>query len=152
LKTLIGNMSKTSKVFTSHSATETEHWAERLAATLEPGTVIALTGQLGAGKTVIARGIGRGLGVPETVISPSFNYLLEYKGRLQLFHADLYRIEGTTAFHALGLDEYLDRNGVFLIEWAERIRELLPLETTWIDIAPGQGEQERRIALKRGSA
>jgi tRNA threonylcarbamoyladenosine biosynthesis protein TsaE len=135
----------------THSADETERWAEEFSQTLGAGSVIALVGELGAGKTVIAHGIGRGLGVRETVISPSFNYVLEYRGRLQLFHADLYRIEGAETFRALGLDEYLDRGGVFLIEWAERVRELLPPETIWIAIAPN-GETERHITIKRGRA
>jgi tRNA threonylcarbamoyladenosine biosynthesis protein TsaE len=79
------------------------------------------------------------------VISPSFNYILEYRGRLQLFHADLYRIENSDTFSALGLDEYLDRDGVFLIEWAERVKDLLPPETIWIEITPGASETERTI-------
>lgn len=134
---------------TTSSPAETEAWAREFAESLTGGEIIALLGDLGMGKTVIAKGIGKGLGVPEEVISPTFNYLLEYKGRLPLFHADLYRIDGPHAFHALGLDEYLDRGGVLLIEWAERVRESLPPETLWIDIMPGSGEQERRITITR---
>jgi tRNA threonylcarbamoyladenosine biosynthesis protein TsaE len=137
---------------TTHSSFETESWAADFARTLKGGEIIALTGELGAGKTVIAKGIGKGLGVREEVVSPSFNYLLEYRGRLQLFHADLYRIDGTQAFRALGLDEYLDRGGVLLIEWAERVRDSLPPETIWIEIATGAGDQERRISVKRNHA
>ena len=133
----------------THSPAETESWAEEFAATLKGGEVVALLGELGAGKTVIAKGIGKGLGVSEEVISPSFNYLLEYRGRLQLFHADLYRIDGPQAFRALGLEEYLDRGGVLVIEWAERVRDLLPPDTIWIEIAPGDGE--RRISVRRNS-
>jgi len=131
---------------------ETESWAAEFAASLRGGEIIALTGELGAGKTVIAKGIGKGLGVREEVLSPSFNYLLEYRGRLQLFHADLYRIDGLQAFRALGLDEYLDRGGVMLIEWAERVKDSLPPETIWIEIAPGGSNQERRISIKRQDA
>ncbi|MCX6601911.1 MAG: tRNA (adenosine(37)-N6)-threonylcarbamoyltransferase complex ATPase subunit type 1 TsaE [bacterium] len=134
--------------FLSHSPSETESWAAEFAKKLKGGEIIALTGELGAGKTVIAKGIGRGLGVREEVLSPSFNYLLEYRGRLQLFHADLYRIDGPQAFRALGLDEYLDRGGVMLIEWAERVKDSLPPETIWIEIVPGEGDQERRISLR----
>ena len=136
----------------THSPSETVSWAAEFAATLKGGEIIALTGELGAGKTVIAKGIGKGLGVREEVLSPSFNYLLEYRGRLQLFHADLYRIDGTQAFRALGLDEYLDRGGVLLIEWAERVKDSLPPETIWIEITPGASDQERRISVRRNNA
>jgi len=133
------------------SPSATESWAREFAATLVGGELIALTGELGAGKTVIAKGIGKGLGVREDVISPSFNYLLEYRGRLQLFHADLYRIESADTFRALGLDEYLDRGGVLLIEWAERVRAMLPPETIWIEITPGNDPQSRKISVRRPS-
>jgi tRNA threonylcarbamoyladenosine biosynthesis protein TsaE len=133
----------------THSPSETEEWAEDFAAELKGGEVIALIGELGAGKTVIAKGIGKGLGVSEEVISPSFNYMLEYRGRLQLFHADLYRIDGPYAFRALGLEEYLDRGGVLVIEWAERVRDLLPADTIWIEIDPG--DSERRISVRRNT-
>lgn len=135
----------------THSTEETEQWAERFAQRLQDGDVAALRGELGAGKTVIARGIGRGLGVREQVISPTFNYVLEYEGRLPLFHADLYRIDDAAQFVALGLEEYFHRGGVFLIEWAERIESLLPkccydilLELT------GTGD-ERRITVTKHS-
>lgn len=133
----------------THTPNETRLWAAQLARGFEGGEVIALVGDLGTGKTVIAKGIGRGLDVREEVISPTFNYVLEYRGRLQLFHADLYRIEGPATFRAMGLDEYFDRGGVFLIEWAERVREILPEDTIWIEIEPGAGPNERRITLKR---
>lgn len=133
----------------THSPSATAAWAAEFAASLHGGEIIALTGELGAGKTVIAKGIGRGLGVTDEVISPTFNYILEYRGRLPLFHADLYRIESAAAFRALGLDEYFDRGGVFLIEWAERVRELLPLETTWLELEFGAELQTRRITITR---
>jgi tRNA threonylcarbamoyladenosine biosynthesis protein TsaE len=135
--------------FLSHSPAETESWAAEFAKKLRGGEIVALTGELGAGKTVIAKGIGKGLGVREEVLSPSFNYLLEYRGRVQLFHADLYRIDGPQAFRALGLDEYLDRGGVLLIEWAERVKDSLPPETIWIEITAGEYDQERRISVTR---
>jgi len=136
---------------TTHSPAETERWAQQFAATLMPGSVIALFGELGAGKTVIAKGIGKGLGVSEAVISPSFNYVLEYKGKLPLFHADLYRIDNVATFEAMGFDEYFDRNGVFVIEWAERVRKLLPPDTLWIEIVPRDKGSERQITMKRGA-
>jgi tRNA threonylcarbamoyladenosine biosynthesis protein TsaE len=117
-----------------------------------PGTVIALFGELGAGKTVIAKGIGKGLGVSEAVISPSFNYVLEYKGKLPFFHADLYRIEDAATFEAMGFDEYFDRKGVFVIEWAERVRDILPPDTLWIEIEPLEAGSARKIAVRKGPA
>jgi len=133
----------------SRSASETLQWAEEFARTLESGSIVALYGELGAGKTVIAKGIGRGLGVREEIISPTFNYILEYEGRLPLFHADLYRIEGAKVFRAMGLEEYFDRGGVFVIEWAERVRELLPPETIEIEITPEENGAARRIKVTR---
>jgi tRNA threonylcarbamoyladenosine biosynthesis protein TsaE len=144
-------MTTTETTFTTYSARETEHWAEGFAERLLPGTVIALFGELGAGKTVIAKGLGRGLAVTEEVISPTFNYVLEYRGRLPFFHADLYRIENAETFRAMGLDEYFDRGGVFVIEWAERVRDLLPPETLWIEVLPGENERERRITIRQGA-
>lgn len=133
----------------THSTEETLRWAEQFAKTLGPGDVVALLGELGAGKTVIAKGIGKGLNVAEDVISPTFNYVLEYSGRLPLFHADLYRIEGNVTFEAMGFDEYFERGGVFLIEWAERVRELLPADSIQIEIGSGQNAQERTIRVTR---
>ena len=138
-------------VVVTHSADETREWAERFAHSLAPGTVIALVGELGAGKTVIAKGIGRGLDVKDEVISPTFNYILEYAGRLPFFHADLYRIEKAETFQAMGLDEYFDRNGILVIEWAERVQDLLPADTFWISLERTAHSNERRIHVRRGA-
>jgi len=138
------------EVIVTRSASETREWAERFAHSLAPGAVIALTGELGAGKTVIAKGLGRGLGVKDDVISPTFNYVLEYKGRLPFIHADLYRIDNASTFQAMGMDEYFDGDGVFVIEWAERVAEILPPETIWITLTPGDESSERQIQVRRG--
>jgi tRNA threonylcarbamoyladenosine biosynthesis protein TsaE len=137
--------------YITHSAGETERWAEDFAKSLAAGTTVALIGDLGTGKTVIARGIGRGLGVREAMVSPTFNYLLEYSGRLPLFHADLYRIESAETFQAMGLDEYFDRGGIYLIEWAERIRELLPKATIIIELTESGDSTERTIMVRRSA-
>ena len=121
-------------------------------ARLAAGSVLALYGELGAGKTVVAKGIGRGLGVTDEIISPTFNYILEYSGRLPLFHADLYRIDNAAGFQALGFDEYFDRGGIFLIEWPERVRELLPPGTLWVSIMPGDNPGERTITVRTTAA
>ncbi|MBU0507803.1 tRNA (adenosine(37)-N6)-threonylcarbamoyltransferase complex ATPase subunit type 1 TsaE [bacterium] len=134
----------------TYSPAETLLWAADFARTLESRAVVALYGELGAGKTVIAKGIGRGLSVREEIISPTFNYVLEYAGRVKLFHADLYRIEDATVFRAMGLEEYFERDGVLVIEWAEKVRELLPPETIEITIE-SEGDTRRRITVKRKS-
>jgi tRNA threonylcarbamoyladenosine biosynthesis protein TsaE len=130
---------------------ETTAWAEDFARSLASPATIALIGDLGAGKTVIAKGFGRGLGVKEDIISPTFNYVLEYQGRVPMFHADLYRIEDANTFRAMGLDEYFDRDGVFIIEWAERVRDLLPANTIWIELSASEQESERQIRVTRGA-
>jgi tRNA threonylcarbamoyladenosine biosynthesis protein TsaE len=135
----------------THSTEETERWAENFAQKLSAGDVVALRGELGAGKTVVARGIGRGLGVREPVISPTFNYVLEYEGLLPLFHADLYRIDNAAQFVALGLDEYFHRGGVFLVEWAERIESLLPKSRYDILLELTEAGGQRRITATRHS-
>jgi tRNA threonylcarbamoyladenosine biosynthesis protein TsaE len=141
----------TAEIVVTHSANETREWAEQFAHSLAPATVIALIGELGAGKTVIAKGLGRGLGVKEDVISPTFNYVLEYTGRLPFIHADLYRIEDAATFQAMGLDEYFEAGGVFVIEWAERVRNILPSETIWITIESPQQDGDRQIQIRRGT-
>lgn len=128
----------------THSVEETLAWAESLAQRLSPGDVVCLSGELGAGKSVIARGLGRGLGVTEEIVSPTFNYVLEYAGRIPYFHADLYRLQGEQDFVALGLEEYFERDGVFVIEWPERIAELLPdnCYRVHLDILPNMSERQ----------
>ncbi len=143
--------SNDTQIFTTHSSLETTAWAEDFARSLASPATIALIGDLGAGKTVIAKGFGRGLGVKEDIISPTFNYVLEYQGRVPMFHADLYRIEDANTFRAMGLDEYFDRDGVFIIEWAERVRDLLPANTIWIELSASEQESERQIRVTRGA-
>ena len=140
----------TLQVLHTSSTQETSEWAEQFAREFVAPLTVALIGQLGAGKTVIAKGIGRALGVREPVISPSFNYVLEYEGRVPLFHADLYRIEDALTFRAMGLEEYFDLKGIFVIEWAERVRDLLPDDTVWIEFTTGEHPDERQIQIRRG--
>lgn len=131
----------------SQSVEETLAWAEEFSQRLRPGDVVCLSGELGAGKSVVARGIGKGLGVHEDILSPTFNYVLEYEGRLPLFHADLYRIENSGQFIAMGLEEYFERDGVFLIEWPERISDLLPASCYHIHLQQLPDPSHRTILL-----
>lgn len=125
----------------------TVDFGRRLAGRLKPGDVVALYGELGAGKTTMVRGICVGLGVTEPVKSPSFVIITEYEGRLPVYHIDLYRLSDEKALTALGLDSYLYGKGVCLIEWAERAAGLLPAETLRIRLEV-TGEKSRRICIE----
>lgn len=131
----------------THSVEETLAWAESLAQRLRPGDVVCLSGELGAGKSVVARGIGKGLGVKEDILSPTFNYVLEYQGRFPFYHADLYRLHGTHDFIAMGLEEYFERDGVFVIEWPERIADLLPASCYHVHLQLLDNPSDRAILL-----
>jgi tRNA threonylcarbamoyladenosine biosynthesis protein TsaE len=114
----------------SHSAADTLAYGRQLAATLQPGDVVALTGDLGAGKTCLVKGLAEGLGYPDAVTSPTFTLIHEYRGgRLPLAHIDLYRLDTENAALNIGLEDYLAGTGITVIEWAERIPHLLPAHT-----------------------
>jgi tRNA threonylcarbamoyladenosine biosynthesis protein TsaE len=128
----------------SQNADETRKWGERLAKNLKPGDIVALIGELGAGKTVLAQGILKGLGVKEPVQSPSFIMIREYNGRVPIVHIDLYRLRGSEDFEALGFEEYLDGQYVVVIEWGDKIVNLLPQHSHIIHITWGQDHNEQR--------
>jgi tRNA threonylcarbamoyladenosine biosynthesis protein TsaE len=108
--------------FISHSPAETESLGEKFGRAAERGTVIALSGELGAGKTQFVKGLARGLGIAARVHSPTFTLVNEYEGgRLRLFHLDLYRLETREQILSAGLDEFFQPDGVAVIEWAERM-------------------------------
>lgn len=132
----------------SHSPEETERVGAELAATLAPGAVLALFGDLGAGKTAFVRGLARGLGIDFPVSSPTFNIVNEYPGPVPLFHFDLYRLSGTEELYDLGWEEYLDRGGVVAVEWSERAPEAFPAGTLRVTLEK-TGENSRRITAER---
>jgi len=110
--------------FISHSPADTEALGEKLGRTVERGRVIALSGDLGAGKTQFVRGLARGLGITGRVHSPTFTLVNEYGGgRLKLFHLDLYRLETAAQIRCAGIEEFLAPEGVSVIEWAERLED-----------------------------
>ncbi len=120
-------------MFTSNGAVETEETGARLAQDLKAGDVLALVGELGAGKTQFVRGIARGLGCSGPVTSPTFTIVHEYAGGiLPLYHFDWYRLEDTDELRGIGYDEYVDSNGVCVIEWADKFSSALPARTHWI--------------------
>lgn len=114
----------------SKSPIETEALGENWGRTAQRGLVIALSGDLGAGKTQLVRGLARGLGVATRVHSPTFTLVNEYGGgRLKLFHLDLYRLETPEQIHSAGIEEFLQPDGVAVIEWAERLKDELEMKT-----------------------
>jgi tRNA threonylcarbamoyladenosine biosynthesis protein TsaE len=118
-------------------------YGRALADELTPGSVVALYGDLGAGKTTLAAAIGEGLGVKERITSPTFTIINEYySGRLPCYHFDVYRVGGEEEMYELGYDEYFDGDGVTIIEWADLIEGLLPAGTirVWLEYA-GEGEK-----------
>ena len=110
----------------THSPEETWALAGELAAEVEPGTVIALHGDLGAGKTCFIQGFAVALGIDEPITSPTYTLIGEYEGRLPLHHIDLYRLSGPDEALGLGLEEYFEAGGITAIEWAERAEGVLP--------------------------
>lgn len=139
------------EIFESNSAEETEALGRDLAATLKAGDVVTLTGELGAGKTTLTKGIAKGLGIDGYVKSPSYTLINVYEsGRLPLNHIDLYRIEGEIDLEGLGLEEYIYADGVSVIEWAERLSsDILPEEVIEVTISHIEGDS-RRIEIERG--
>jgi tRNA threonylcarbamoyladenosine biosynthesis protein TsaE len=110
--------------FISHSPAETEALGEKIGRAAERGLVLALSGDLGAGKTQFVKGVARGLGVTARVHSPTFTLVNEYGGgRLKLFHLDLYRLETPAQIRSAGIEEFLKPDGVTVVEWAERIAD-----------------------------
>ncbi|MBQ6133838.1 MAG: tRNA (adenosine(37)-N6)-threonylcarbamoyltransferase complex ATPase subunit type 1 TsaE [Lachnospiraceae bacterium] len=139
------------KKLESASPDETESIAIELAKEAKAGSIYTLSGDLGAGKTVFARGFARGLGIMSPVTSPTFTLVNEYKkGRLPLYHFDVYRLGEAEELYDTGFEDYLENGGVVLIEWAERIEELLPRPYFYISIEKdlSRGEDFRLITLK----
>ena len=135
----------------SRSAEETFAMGEFMAKKLKPWMVLCLNGDLGVGKTVFVKGIARGLGIKEPVVSPTFTILQEYKdGQIPLYHFDVYRIEDEEEMFEIGFDDYLYGDGVCLIEWAENVKGLLPKDAVSITIEkdPEQGLSYRRITIE----
>lgn len=130
------------------SGAETLEAGERFSQTLKPGDVVALDGDLGAGKTVFAQGIAKGLGITDVIVSPTFTILREYDGVPPLYHFDVYRIGDPDELFEIGFSEYLDGDGICVIEWAEKVPELLPAHTIRVRIEK-TGNNTREIIIKK---
>ena len=136
----------------TNSPEETEALGERLAERLEPGTVIAFTGELGAGKPAFVRGVARGLGIAEWVTSPTFTIVNEYEGgRLPLFHFDMYRLGSADELFDIGWEDYLARGGVCAVEWSENVADALEEGCLRVDIRRGERDDQRRITIEGGA-
>ncbi|MGP1419658.1 MAG: tRNA (adenosine(37)-N6)-threonylcarbamoyltransferase complex ATPase subunit type 1 TsaE [Sphaerochaetaceae bacterium] len=116
------------------TAEEMEKLGFRLGQKAETGMIVSLRGSLGAGKTVLAKGVARALGITEAIVSPTFTLVQEYDGRIPMYHMDLYRISGAEEFEMMGGEEMLYTNGIVLVEWSEKIADMLPSSTIFIDI------------------
>ncbi len=133
--------------FISNSPETTAKFGERLAKKLKPGDILCLTGDLGTGKTTFVKGLAKGLKVDQAkVSSPTFVVMNCYDGKLPLYHFDLYRLEDIKEMGAIGYDEFLYGEGIAVIEWAERLKELMPKEYLQIQLEH-QGPNERVIKL-----
>lgn len=137
-------------VFHSYSSNETENFGSQLAKSLNPGDVVALFGDLGAGKTAFTRGLAKGLGFNGEVSSPTFALVHEYPGDISIYHFDMYRITTWDDLYSTGFFDYLDMGGVLVIEWSENIENCLPDGTIRVTISKNDNENERIITLQRG--
>ena len=135
----------------THSAEETEALGAALAPRLSPGSVVALFGGLGAGKTAFVRGLARGLSCVGEVCSPTYAIMNEYPGQPPLAHFDMYRIEGWESLESTGWFDYLDGEHVLAVEWSENIPEAIPGEAWRVTIEIGEDAQSRVITIEEGT-
>lgn len=126
---------------------ETEEFGQKLGSLLEGGDLLSLTGDLGAGKTTLTKSIGIGLGISDYITSPTFTLINEYKGRVWLYHFDVYRLEGEEDLLDLGYEDYFYSNGVTIVEWGDKIEDILPENRININIKKGKKQDERIVNL-----
>jgi tRNA threonylcarbamoyladenosine biosynthesis protein TsaE len=118
----------------THSFEETVEFGERLGTVLNSGDIISLSGDLGTGKTAFTNGIAKALGIVSYITSPTFTIVNEYEGRLPLYHFDVYRICDPDDMFDIGFEEYINGEGITIIEWGEQIKEILPKEIINVNI------------------
>jgi tRNA threonylcarbamoyladenosine biosynthesis protein TsaE len=134
--------------FISNSAAETDSFGRQFAGNVKPGDVLALTGELGSGKTQFVKGLVAAIGATIPATSPTFTLIHEYSGgRLPIYHFDIFRIEDRQSGERLGLDDYFFGDGVSVIEWADRFPDLIPENAHWISFET-KSETQRAIATK----
>ena len=136
--------------YITNSPAETEAIGSALGKIINPGTVIAYRGDLGAGKTAFTRGLAKGLGCSEIVTSPTYTIVNEYLGgRIPLFHFDMYRLRSSDDLFDIGWDDYLDRGGVCAVEWSENVDDAM--EDAILVTIEKLGDEERRITIEGGN-
>jgi len=133
--------------FFSNSAEETIAYGKKIGLLVKPGDIIALKGNLAAGKTTITKGIAEALGISEDITSPTYTLVSEYYGSIPLYHMDMYRIESIEEFELLGIEHLIFGKGLSVIEWSERIEEYLPDDHIIIDIQRKE-DGSREITVK----
>ncbi len=131
---------------TSNSPADTLALGEILGRLARPGDIYCLLGELGAGKTALAQGIGRGLGIEDPVSSPTFTLIHEYKGRMPLYHMDLYRMAAPEEGEELGLQEYFWGHGLCVVEWPQAAAELLPADILQVELRFAGDSREIELA------
>ena len=139
------------RIIETESAEETFALAKKWGGLCKPGTVIALIGDLGTGKTVFAKGFAAGLGVHGGVSSPTYTIVQQYDdGRLPLYHFDVYRISDVSEMDETGFEDCIGSEGVTLVEWADMIREIMPADTIWITIEKDteKGFEYRKVVVE----
>ena len=139
-------MDMTMEILT-HTPEETELVGQTLAKTLAPGSVVALYGDLGAGKTALVRGMARGLGSKDRVTSPTFTIVNEYGGKLELFHFDMYRLKSSDELFDIGWEDYLARGAVCAVEWSENVEDAFFGDEIRVDIRK-LSDNGREITIK----
>jgi tRNA threonylcarbamoyladenosine biosynthesis protein TsaE len=135
----------------SRSPRDTWRLAAALLDVTGPRAVLALHGDLGSGKTCFVQGLALALGVADPVTSPTFTLVNEFVGRAPLYHIDLYRLRDPGEMLAMGLQEYLEADGVTAVEWAERAGDLLPASAVHVCLEPGASPRERRVTFRRAA-
>ncbi len=135
--------------YITRTAVQTRKLGEKIALRLEPGDVLALCGQLGAGKTCLTQGISKALGVDKSVpvTSPTFTIVNEYQGKVNIYHIDFYRIQTDAEFYLSGLEEFFADDAITVVEWADRHPEIIPDNAVWVSIEIGEGNH-RKIKLR----
>jgi tRNA threonylcarbamoyladenosine biosynthesis protein TsaE len=137
----------TCTVFT-HSPEETRAFAQRLGALLQPGDVLVLAGEMGAGKTAFTKGVALALGIDEPVASPTFTIVREYTtARIPLVHVDVYRLDHLQELHDLGLDDVLGEEAVTVVEWGDKVSAALPGDRLDLRIEFGDGDDDRVFTI-----
>ena len=128
---------------TTHSEDETIELAENIESAKFPNMIICLNGELGSGKTLFTKGFAKAMGIKENITSPTFTIIKEYVGELPLYHMDVYRLDGDT--EGIGIEEYYNKGGVVIIEWADTINDILPNER--MDIKFKTIDEDKRVLI-----